>query len=80
MGLDNQVQKLEKKLKLIKPVFSDKPTDRFRNKLKRVAYPVVTRDLSTGQSGQFGWYPIDDTNVTGYVSVTQPLVKEGEGR
>ncbi|KAJ5880413.1 uncharacterized protein N7473_011466 [Penicillium subrubescens] len=44
MGLDSQVKRLEKKLKLIKPVFSDKPTDKFRNKLKKVAYPVVTQD------------------------------------
>ncbi|KAJ5369911.1 uncharacterized protein N7496_006003 [Penicillium cataractarum] len=44
LGLEHQVQRLEKKLNLIKPVFSDKTSDKFRNKLKKVAYPVVTRD------------------------------------
>lgn len=44
LGLEHQVQRLEKKLKLIKPVFSDRASDKFRNKLKKVAYPVVTRD------------------------------------
>lgn len=44
LGLDTQVQRLEKKLNLIKPIFSDRPTDKFRNKLKKAAYPVVTRD------------------------------------
>jgi hypothetical protein len=37
LGLDSQVKRLEKQLKLIKTVFSDKTTGKFRNKLKKVA-------------------------------------------
>lgn len=44
LGLEHQVKRLEKKLNQIKPVFSDKPTDKFRNKLKKAAYPVISRD------------------------------------
>ncbi|KAF3387518.1 hypothetical protein F1880_001511 [Penicillium rolfsii] len=44
LGLNFQIKRLENKVVLIKPVLSDKTSDKFRNKLKKVAYPAFARD------------------------------------
>ncbi|CAL5868713.1 uncharacterized protein PFLUO_LOCUS2940 [Penicillium psychrofluorescens] len=43
-SLQRQIEKVKKNLDQYKPVFPDRSIGKLRNKLKKAAYPITTRD------------------------------------